>query len=220
MKKLFHLAAVIITATIGFTSCQKEGAKLYEVEIEVNYPEGYSLSIASDVLVTITNTSTAQEDTIRTDEFGFAKIKLAEGNYNMAASIETDEFYFNGTTQNLFVVASLNTFKIDLVASSKGGGLIFKEIYYCGSKTEALTNYNADQFVEIYNNSDVIQYLDGLCIGVLEPIPSATATAVWVDGSGVILDKLPVTFQALMFPEQVKHIRLIHEQALCWQLMQ
>jgi hypothetical protein len=199
MKKLFFITAVVITALMGVTSCQKEGAKLYVAKILVNYPDGYSDQVASGVLVTIVNTSTAMEDTVRTNDSGIAEVSLAEGNYNISATTEADEFYFNGTTQNLFIVdGSANYFAIDLVASSKGGGLIFKEIYYAGSTTPALTKYNNDQFHEIYNNSDDTLYLDGLCIGILEPTPNNPSA--WVDGTGNLLDRLPVTFHALMFP--------------------
>lgn len=201
MKKVSFISMLIIIALIGLSSCQKEGAKLYEAKIQVNFPEGYTVSVASDVLVTITNTYTSKEDTVRTDDSGIARISLGEGNYNISAATESDEFYFNGTTQNLYVVdGSANVFVIDLEASSKGGGLIFKEIYYCGSTTTTGSNYNADQFHEIYNNSDDTLYLDGLCIGILKPIPSATSVAAWQDGSGNPIDRLPITFHSLMFP--------------------
>lgn len=200
MKKNLFFVAVIIAALVGFSSCQKEGAKFYDVTIQVNYPDGYGQSTASGVLVTILNTTTAEQDTARTNDSGIAEIKLAEGGYNITAGTESDDFYFNGTTQGLFVIAGENNFTIDLVASAKGGGLIFKEIYYCGSKTSTDANYNTDQFHEIYNNSDDTLYLDGLCIGILKPTPTATSVVKWQDGSGNPLDRLPITFQAMMFP--------------------
>jgi hypothetical protein len=74
---------------------------------------------------------------------------------------------------------------------------VFKEIFYTGSKTEAGGNYYSDQFHEIYNNSDAVIYLDGLCIGLSTPLGS-TAT-VWVNQDGSIMDRIPITFHALMF---------------------
>lgn len=200
MKKFTLLLMVVFAALVGLTSCVDEGAKLYGVKIQVNYPDGYGQSVASDVLVTIVNTTTSVEDTASTDITGIAEINLPEGSYNISAGTESEEFYFNGSTQGLFVAPGENNFEIDLVASSKGGGLILSEVYYCGSKTAADANYNADQFHEIYNNSDDTLYLDGLCIGILKPIPSATSVAAWQDGSGNPIDRLPITFHSLMFP--------------------
>jgi hypothetical protein len=76
--------------------------------------------------------------------------------------------------------------------------LVFKEIYYTGSKTPTNGSYYSDQFHEIYNNSDQVIYLDGLCIGVLEP--SGSSASAWVNGDGSIMDLLPVTFHTLMWP--------------------
>ena len=47
--------------------------------------------------------------------------------------------------------------------------LIFKEIYYCGSRPEKGGVYFRDQFYEIYNNSADILYLDGIYFANLTP---------------------------------------------------
>jgi hypothetical protein len=198
MKKFLFLIPVSLLVALLFTGCEKDGTKLYEATVTVYYPQGYDQEFAEDVLVTVKNITTAQEDTARTDANGIAKFALELGTYTISASNEVTDFYFNGITQNAIVTTTLNDFTIDLIASSKGGGLVFKEIYYTGSKTPAATNYYADQFHEIYNNSDEVIYLDGLCIGVLEP--TGSTTSAWVDASGTVLDRLPVTYHALMFP--------------------
>jgi hypothetical protein len=199
MKKASLILAVLVSALLTLPSCEKEGAKLYDVTIQVNYPEGYSENPASDVLVTVTNISTANEDTVRTNSEGIAEIRLVQGNYSFSASTESTDFNFNGISQNQFVSPTeLNSFSVALEASAKTGGLVISEIYYSGSLTAAGTSYYSDQFVKIYNNSDETIYLDGLCIGILEP--TGNDVDVWVDGSGNIQDSLPIKFHALMFP--------------------
>lgn len=63
--------------------------------------------------------------------------------------------------------------------------LIFKEIYYCGSKTPTNGNWFRDQFYEIYNNSLDMIYIDGLYFANVVPnAASATKVAEWPASDG------------------------------------
>lgn len=63
--------------------------------------------------------------------------------------------------------------------------LIFKEIYYTGSKTALNTNYFRDQFYEIYNNSeDQTVYLDGIYFANLTPSSATTKLPLWPESDG------------------------------------
>ena len=197
MKKYIVMIMIVFVGAY-FSSCQKEGAKLYDVEVTVMYPAGYTPTTMANIKVTVTNNLTSKLDSARTDADGIATFRLEEGTYTIAASTATAEFAFNGILENKIVSATILTFDINLVAASLQGGLVFKEIYYTGSRTPDDKNYFADQFHEIYNNSDSVIYLDGLCIGVLEP--TATNPSAWVDGQGNLLDRLPVSFHAWMWP--------------------
>ena len=103
MKKFTVLAMVLIAGMALLTSCQKEGAKLYDVSIMVYYPEGYGIPGVGNLEVTIQNTLNGQELLVTTKENGIAKVSLEEGIYTISASHETDEFYFNGITENLTI---------------------------------------------------------------------------------------------------------------------
>ncbi len=190
--------AIIIAGVIGFTSCEK-GAQLYDANIKVFYPQGYGEELAVGVNVQVQNTISGQVFDIVTNSSGLATVSLEEGIYKVSATQETDDYYLNGITENLTILTTgENNWEVHLVASSKKGGLVFKEIYYTGSKTSAGSNYYSDQFHEIYNNSDEVIYLDGLCIGLTLPLGSTATT--WVNGDGSIMDRIPLTFHALMFP--------------------
>ncbi len=189
---------MMIAGVMALTSCEK-GAELYDVSITAFYPEGYGTEKVASQEIKVKNTLTGIEITATTDATGVAQTELEEGMYTIQATLETDDFYFNGITENLTVSTSaVNNWEIHMIASSKAGGLVLKEIYYTGSKTEAGSNYYSDQFHEIYNNSDEVIYLDGLCIGLLEPI--GTSPTVWVNQDGSIMDRLPIAYHALMFP--------------------
>ena len=65
------------------------------------------------------------------------------------------------------------------MAAAKTGNIILKEIYYCGSKIGGKTSYFRDQYYELYNNSNTVQYLDGLCIGNINPATTSSIHYVW-----------------------------------------
>jgi archaellin len=197
MKKLIIFTGILLIG-VFVNSCQKEGAKLYDVSVTVSYPAGYTATDLSNIKVTMMNNLTSKEDTARTDASGIAHLLLEEGTYTISASIQTVDFVFNGNAESVTINSLTLSQEIHMVAVALKGGLVFKEVYYSGSKTPAGTSYYSDQFHEIYNNSDQIIYLDGLCIGALEPLGS-TASA-WVKPDGSPRDSLPVSFHTWMWP--------------------
>jgi len=198
MKKFPFLLVMIVAMIAGLASCEK-GAKLYDVSITAFYPDGYETEKIADQDITIRNTVSGRETVVTTDATGLAQTALEEGVYTIQASSETDDYYFNGITENLTVqTAVANNWEIHLIASAKGGGLIIKEIYYTGSKTAEGSNYYSDQFHEIYNNSDETIYLDGVCIGLTWPV--GTTATEFVNEDGSIMDRIPCYFHTLMFP--------------------
>ena len=198
MKKCTIFLVIILAGAAALTSCEK-GAQLYDVTISAYYPEGYGDDLASDVNILIENTISGQKFNLVTNTLGTAEMALEEGMYKISATKETDDFYLNGITENLTVQPTgTNNWDVHLVATSKEGGLVFKEIYYTGSKTESGSTYYSDQFHEIYNNSDEVVYLDGLCFGLTTPLGSTET--VWVNPDGSIMDRIPCTFHVLMVP--------------------
>lgn len=197
MKK-FLLVAFVLTGLL-FTACQKEGARLYDVLVTVSYPTGYTATDLSKIKVTMVNNLTSRLDSARTDATGVAKFSLEEGTYTLSASIQTADFAFNGIEEMVAVSPANLALSVGLEAIALKGGLVFKEIYYSGSKTASGTSYYADQFHEIYNNSDEIIYLDGLCISALDPTTSNSAS-VWVKADGSLRDSLPMIFHTWIWP--------------------
>lgn len=198
MKKFPFLIVMLIAGVVALTSCEK-GATLYDVSITAYYPDGYAEEKVPNQDIIVKNTMSGIEVTVTTDATGVAQASLEQGVYTIQAASETDDYYFNGITENLTVqTTAANTWEIHLVASAKGGGLIFKEIYYTGSKTAEGSNYYSDQFHEIYNNSDETIYLDGVCIGLTWPIGTSPTEFIETDGS--IMDRIPCYFHTLMFP--------------------
>ena len=145
---------------------------------------GYTATDLSMIKVTVLNNLTAREDTSRTDAAGIAKFRLEQGTYTVSASISTVEFAFNGISENVSFNPLSLSLNLNLIAVALKGDLVFQEIYYTGSKTPTQGSYYSDQFHEIYNNSDQIIYLDGLCIGLVEG--SGTSATPWVKNDGTL----------------------------------
>ena len=86
-----------------------------------------------------------------------------------AIDTENNEYYINGNSVNAALFKHGSALNIE-VQGLKVSPLIFKEIYYCGSRPEKGGVYFRDQFYEIYNNSADILYLDGIYFANLTPV--------------------------------------------------
>ena len=56
-------------------------------------------------------------------------------------------------------------------------GLMISKIYYSGTKDQMDRNYATDSYVEIFNNSDEIMYIDGKYLGLAESVSPAAYPA-------------------------------------------
>ena len=107
---------------------------------------------------------------------------LIPGLYNVSVAAEKKSsgftYYYSGAATNKVILNDqMITINVD---ASAAGALVFKEIYYNG----APGYYFKDQFYEIYNNSEDVQYVDGLCIGTLQPATAATTQYKWIVPDG------------------------------------
>ena len=107
---------------------------------------------------------------------------LIPGLYSVSVSAEKKSsgftYYYSGSVTNKVILNdAMLTIPVD---ASAAGALVFKEIYYNG----APGYYFKDQFYEIYNNSEDVQYVDGLCIGTLMPATATTTQYKWIVADG------------------------------------
>ncbi|MCD8182791.1 MAG: DUF4876 domain-containing protein [Bacteroides sp.] len=79
---------------------------------------------------------------------------------------------------------------------SETNALVIKELYYGDCIGRQGEEYQADQYVTLYNNSDETLYLDGLCIAVVDP-PTALASP-WMEYTD--MKRIPVNDLAWQFP--------------------
>ncbi len=197
MKKLFLISLATIFA-FAFFACEDDGATLYDVNVEVVYPEGYNYDTRAGIPVTMSNMITGIDSRHETNEQGIASFAVEGGSYNITSSFETEDFAFNGILENQSVEEDGRQFQVELNAVAKEGGLVISEVFFAGSTTPEETNYNNDVYIELYNNSDEVVYIDGLCIGI--HAQNSVNPSQWIDTEGNMLDRIPITFQSWMFP--------------------
>ena len=56
-------------------------------------------------------------------------------------------------------------------------GMLISKVYYSGTKDNMSRNYTTDSYVEIFNNSDGVQYLDGKYLALAESVSPAAYPA-------------------------------------------
>lgn len=195
---IYALAAVAMTC---LASCADLGdvSQYYPLNVAITLPEDRNISDMTSASITVTNTQTGRE-------FKFDNIDATYG-FNVPGGIYDIQVQFranNGVSTSLFNGAKLSQPIFDntnvAIALDEGvtSGLIFKEIYYNMVRPNGKTPYMADQFMEIYNNSDEVLYLDNCIIGILEGT-QGTLPSVWVDENGELLKKYPVAYYTIGF---------------------
>ncbi len=107
---------------------------------------------------------------------------IIPGIYTITVSAEKSEdgfaYNYNGNVVNVGIVNDQEVITVD-VGAAKAGALLFKEVYYSGSRTPTGGSYFRDQFYEIYNNSDLEQNVRGLAIAIINPLTATANLPVW-----------------------------------------
>ena len=200
MKKiLFVLFAALL---VGCT--EYEVPQTYDMEVAVSYPAEFSLGgPVAGAEVRVTNIQTGRDYLAVTGSDGRALLNVRGGNYNIVVSLSEErevvvEGYpvektvlFNGALTGQLVTVSGGSFSLVLGYSVESEGFIIKELYTSGCKTPEGKSYQADKFVEIYNNTDRVLYADGLCIGVVHSTTTYQPTP-WVNPDGSLMDRIPL----------------------------
>ncbi len=130
----------------------------------VNYAERYELT-----------TTMAPDGTVIMSD-------VIPGVYTITITSEKNQggftYNYSGNVVNTDIVTNNKQINVE-VGASKSGALVFKEVYYCGSRTPKNSSYFRDQFYEIYNNSEVVQNVRGLALALLHPQKATANLPVW-----------------------------------------
>lgn len=202
MKRFFYLLPML-ALLIGFASCSDsddDEAIRYTVTVSATIPGDVDNNDVTALAVTAFNTATAEESVSQLAlPAGTATLSLAPGTYNFTVSGTAGDLNLNGVTTGVEVFAD-KAVTVDLIASV-GSSLIFKEVYFSGVPDY----YFQDAFYEIYNNTDEVQYLDGIIMGVVDfglapQTWNKDQPSVWMTNGSYTDGKYPLTSHVQCFP--------------------
>ncbi|MFP4065556.1 MAG: DUF4876 domain-containing protein [Bacteroidales bacterium] len=185
---------VILAAIIGFWGCEDDTVETTDLEVIVEYPELYADTHAAGADVELTDMETQSTTTLVTDNSGSVVFtELAPGTYSLSANLTlspedaevqtgiAQEIILAGSKTNIMVSGGNPMEETIELAGGKAGDLVFKEIYYTGSRTPEGGTYFLDQFYEIYNNSTETVYADGLILATVHPPAATRSIEGWSD---------------------------------------
>jgi len=199
MKKLFLLFWIFL-----WSCAEYEIPVPFEFEVTVKYPAEFNQgSIFAGAEVKVTNGQTGRVYLTTTDNNGKALFQVRGGIYSIVVSVSEErevvvEGYpvvknvlFTGALNGQLITENGKSFDLNLGYTIENEGFVIKELYTSGCRTPELKSYQADKFIEIYNNTDKVLYSDGLCIGVVHPT-TTDKPSPWVDARGKMLDRIPL----------------------------
>ena len=190
-RKLIYLLALAVTPLVGCDTFSELSDAKEVAPIAVNVDLDIAVENLAAVKGLTVKLDNYDEDLHYTKEIGGESVSLdgiLPGIYTVSVSgtaldIENNEYYVNGNIVNAALFE--NGIGLDIkVKGLKVSPLVFKEIYFCGSRPAAGGVYFRDQFYEIYNNSGSVQYLDGVHFANLYPGTATTKLPIWPEEDG------------------------------------
>ncbi len=176
-KYLLFIVALILT-----NSCTDEKTEDFkEVKATISLKLGdYTGTLSNPLIIKFTNLSGGFGQVFEKRVYKIEDIKLENlvpGQYiiSVTGKLTQDEAMEIYGKQSSYVL-NANLSNVEIYDYTEGkpivvnieesmeSFLIFKEMYYCGSKTDSNSNYLYDKFFEIYNNSEEVIYLDSVCL--------------------------------------------------------
>ncbi|MDW7693852.1 DUF4876 domain-containing protein [Flammeovirgaceae bacterium SG7u.111] len=188
MKKVTLIS--FIASLLLVTSCHEEDfITPVSHTVAVTFDEAYGSLTSEAAELTLNNLEDGKTYTATTDVSGMAIVQIVPGTYNITATLQmTAEEYetfsgqkvdtdvaFNASLSNVVINEASNENSELVLVTGRIGNIIFKQIYYTGSDTKLGASYR-DQFFEVYNNSNEIIYLDGLCFAQIKGTTSTPST--------------------------------------------
>lgn len=198
MNKIFKFSIIIMSLlafAVTFNSCSSDDDNTVQAvnfTVSVKMPEGIKSDVAYSGQTVNLIQGTQVKYSAETNEAGVATFTgVIPDVYDISTSWEIDGQTYTtiaeADVENVSVVVggnllsqavtnSVSDISLSTVLNVKQSILISK-IFYAGRKNDNNKNYIADQYIELFNNSDEEITLDGLYIGILESESTAAYPA-------------------------------------------
>lgn len=160
--KMMTACWMLLAGIFTLASCSDDnngGPKMHTLTVNVALPDGMAADNIDHLKVIATN-SKGNRDTLELTAGESKELQLLQGQYQLIASGKVaDEAaaYVSGKKDVELYGDMTATVQLEKIIQSP---LVFKAIYTTGGKA----GYVMDSYFEIVNNSDEVQYLDGLIL--------------------------------------------------------
>lgn len=180
MKNLLMMVMILIGFNLSFSSCSDdndEPVKNTNVTFTLKLSETSNEEmVLTDAKVYFTERNTGAKTSSETFSGTTLSIVLPEGNYDIEVEGKTTYTFYGETIEDVvkakkeavIINGEISNITLDLFFVKKSMPLVFEEIFFTGTLTPEGKQYLGDKYIKIYNNSDEIQYADGLLIGQTE----------------------------------------------------
>lgn len=187
MKKILQILSLMLL--LG--SCLKEPAfHSYQVGLYIDFGSDFPQSEKEGTRVILFNQTRNYTLSDVADSDGLVRFASVEpGFYSVTVSrsfgLDGRSYYFNGT-KNIDIFGNVSD-TIEL-KGAQSNAFVIKEIYYSGSTTPAGKRYPNDQYLELFNNTNEIQYADGISVLIHES--ANTGTNQWENINDTIVAEM------------------------------
>lgn len=173
---------IVVSGILLLGACKKNDApdiKPANVSLQVSYAVANDKLPLSEAVVKLSNTNTGSNMQLKADASGkvlFTAVPAGNYDVDVSATIDavtynaatgdnvTKPIVFNASRKNWRIVSGETPMLTLQLVTGNVGPWVIKQVYYAGSHRQdgAITR---DQFIEIYNNSDEVQYADSIYFG-------------------------------------------------------
>lgn len=197
MKAITYLPPVIL---LLLSACSSNEGHSYTIRIKVVPPETNPAQTFEGIKVTLTNQEQGTTYSALCSSDGIATLEVEYGHYTASVHYQTPSgVIFSGSVESISLLPGQaempEAIEIPLV-KSQTSALVIKEIFYTGHSLANGSNYKYDQYVTLYNNSEATIYLDGLCVGVVDPANSQKSP--WMEYTD--MSRIPISDFTWQFP--------------------
>lgn len=158
---LLSLASIVLAFCASLGACSENNENIpqsHQLTVNLNLKDELSIDNISSMQVIATNGKGKTQEIVMNGNT--ATVKLMQGQYKLIVSGKVKDeaaAYISGSTAVDLYTDAVVSINISKIVQSP---IIYKAIYATGGKM----GYMVDQYFELVNNSDEVQYLDGLIL--------------------------------------------------------
>lgn len=196
-KVLYILTCCLAAACTSFDKGNPYQEAMQTLSVRLVYPDEYASYCREGVGVLLRDQNTTNRYAALTDKDGCAEFRVTTGIYRLSVLDKPEaKVVFNGLAEQLELTRGEQSLELKL-RFAKPGSIVIREAYFGGCPAlPAEGTYMRDKYVILHNNDLETQYLDNICVGVVDPYNSGnTSGNPWtevIDGQVVFPDYAPV----------------------------